>query len=182
MPRSRTARMVLTVSALIIPALLFSILHGGMNNNARIETADVVPQAYFTYEVDGGTISFTDQSRGFNLASWSWAFGDETHSSLQSPTHSYSQTGNYTVRLVVTDSAGRTSSWSEVVWVSSVEAAPLPVWIIPLLLMVMALAGAFFLSSVVGKIMSVVLLFGSLLWFASSGVLAAVASIIEVLL
>ena len=48
--------------------------------------------------------TFTDLS--VNAASWSWDFGDGALSSLQHPSHSYNQTGSYTVCLTVTNVLG----------------------------------------------------------------------------
>jgi hypothetical protein len=174
MPRSRIARMALTVSALIILASLLSILHSDKNNNARIETSDVPLQASFTYAVDGGSVSFTDQSRGLNLKSWLWDFGDGATSAERSPLHTFSNIGNYTVRLTVIDSSGRTSEHTEVVWVSSTSAAPLQSFLIILLiLMVVAFVGALFIPYPAGRIAMVALFLGSLLMLVASGVLAA---------
>ena len=48
--------------------------------------------------------NFTDLS--VNAASWSWDFGDGASSTLQTPSHSYNQTGIYTVCLTVTNVLG----------------------------------------------------------------------------
>lgn len=44
------------------------------------------------------TIQFTDISGG-TPTSWNWSFGDGTYSTTQSPSHTYSSGGNYTVAL-----------------------------------------------------------------------------------
>jgi PKD repeat protein len=46
-------------------------------------------------------ISFSDQSQG-NPYMWHWDFGDGNSSTLQNPTHTYAQSGNYTVSLNIT--------------------------------------------------------------------------------
>jgi len=46
------------------------------------------------------TLSFTDKSDG-NISSWLWHFGDGSTSTLQNPTHSYTNPGNYSVSLTV---------------------------------------------------------------------------------
>ncbi|MEQ1798761.1 MAG: PKD domain-containing protein [Lacibacter sp.] len=38
-----------------------------------------------------------------NINSYSWDFGDGTTSTLLNPTHSYTNSGNYTIRLIITD-------------------------------------------------------------------------------
>lgn len=52
----------------------------------------------------GGVVNFTDLTG--SATSWSWNFGDGNTSTEQNPTHSYLQTGNYTVQLSVTNCAG----------------------------------------------------------------------------
>jgi len=44
---------------------------------------------------------FTDQSIGSDT--WSWNFGDGTTSTIQSPEHTYADTGTYTISLTVTN-------------------------------------------------------------------------------
>lgn len=57
--------------------------------------------AAFLYSVgSGGTVTFTDLSTG-NPSQWLWNFGDGTTSVMQHPTHTYSQSGNYTVSLTI---------------------------------------------------------------------------------
>lgn len=61
----------------------------------------------FTADKRSGTpplqVQFTDQSSG-NPVAWLWKFGDGDTSNVQNPVHTYTQNGNYSVRLVVTDS------------------------------------------------------------------------------
>ena len=47
------------------------------------------------------TASFTDQSTG-SITSWKWDFGDGSTSTMQNPSHTYTDPGNYTVSLTVT--------------------------------------------------------------------------------
>ncbi len=42
--------------------------------------------------------------------SYSWSFGDRGTSTLENPTHSYSEAGTYTVSLTVKDAAHHTTS------------------------------------------------------------------------
>ncbi|MBB6499808.1 PKD domain-containing protein [Pedobacter cryoconitis] len=51
------------------------------------------------------TFQFQDQSTG-SPAIWSWDFGDKSSSSLQSPKHTYPDTGTYVVTLKVTNQQG----------------------------------------------------------------------------
>ena len=71
-----------------------------------------VPVANFTSNVTNGsaplTVQFNDTSTG-NPTSWNWNFGDGQTSTVQNPTHTYSEVGNYNVTLNVTNSAGSNS-------------------------------------------------------------------------
>lgn len=55
-----------------------------------------------TLVVAGNPVSFTDLSAG-SPTSWSWNFGNGQTSSLQNPTHTFSQAGFYTISLTVND-------------------------------------------------------------------------------
>ena len=57
----------------------------------------------------GSAMSFTDNSLaiGGSIASWSWNFGDNSAvSTIQMPSHPYTNAGTYSVRLIVTDNNG----------------------------------------------------------------------------
>lgn len=54
------------------------------------------------------TTNFQDLSTG--AVSWQWDFGDSITSTLQNPVHTYTDYGNYTVTLIVTNSFGCTDS------------------------------------------------------------------------
>ena len=59
-------------------------------------------------------INYTDQSTISSgmITSWSWSFGDDTDSisTLQNPSHQFSEVGTYCTHLVVTSDAGCTDS------------------------------------------------------------------------
>ena len=55
-----------------------------------------------------GIINFTDLSSN-GPTSWLWDFGDGTTSTLQNPTHAYSNGGNYTVTLTTSNIYGSDS-------------------------------------------------------------------------
>ncbi|MGI6341961.1 MAG: PKD domain-containing protein [Bacteroidales bacterium] len=75
-----------------------------VNKNSK-QTTDV--DVDFTADKRSGApplqVQFTDQSSG-NPVAWLWKFGDGDTSNVQNPVHTYTQEGNYSVRLVVTDS------------------------------------------------------------------------------
>ena len=50
------------------------------------------------------TFQFTDLSA--NAVAWSWTFGDDNTSNIQSPSHTYTETGIYDVQLIVTTASG----------------------------------------------------------------------------
>jgi PKD repeat protein len=69
---------------------------------------EIYPLAAFSAASTTGNapfnVVFTDASE--NAVSWAWDFGDGTTSTSQSPTHSYANTGTYTVSLTVTSEIG----------------------------------------------------------------------------
>ncbi|MCX6301387.1 MAG: FG-GAP-like repeat-containing protein [Bacteroidia bacterium] len=55
----------------------------------------------------GLSTTFTDQSVATDsIAEWKWDFRDGSSSSEQNPVHTYSISGNYNVKLVITDNSG----------------------------------------------------------------------------
>jgi PKD repeat protein len=68
-----------------------------------------------------GAFSFTDLSTN-NPTSWLWNFGDGGLSSLQNPTHTFANSGTYTVTLVATNSFGTAASY-KTIYVTSVGAS-----------------------------------------------------------
>ncbi|WP_281085505.1 DUF2341 domain-containing protein [Methanosarcina acetivorans] len=87
-----------------IPLALMSVKYAGSGPTA--------PTAGFSANVTEGevplTVLFSDESTGSPTA-WVWDFGDNETSSEQSPVHTYSAAGNYTVTLTVTNAAGSDS-------------------------------------------------------------------------
>ena len=51
------------------------------------------------------TVNFTDNSTG-SPTSWLWNFGDNTTSTIQNPTHVFSNTGTYTIKLTASNTNG----------------------------------------------------------------------------
>lgn len=70
-------------------------------------------QAVFTAYPHQGvapfTVQFNDTSMGTPTA-WLWDFGDGNSSTLQNPTHLYTQAGSYAVKLTVTNNIGSNTS------------------------------------------------------------------------
>ncbi len=72
------------------------------------------PSASFTHTTSGLTANFTDTSTDFDgtIVSWNWDFGDGGTSTAQNPSHTYAESGAYTVILIVTDNDGETGNTS----------------------------------------------------------------------
>ena len=68
-----------------------------------------LPVAAFSASPSSGKaplkVTFTDKSTA-SPTKWRWNFGDGAKSSVKNPKHTYSKTGNYTVSLTATNSAG----------------------------------------------------------------------------
>ena len=78
------------------------------------------------------TVNFIDQSTG-SITSWVWDFGDDSTSTQQNPSHTYTDPGTYTVTLTATGPGGSdTETKTDYIEISNaVKAMP---WI-PLLLL-----------------------------------------------
>jgi PGF-CTERM protein len=55
------------------------------------------------------TVTFTDESGGYEITDWAWDFGDGSTSTAQNPVHIYTDVGVYTVSLTVTNLGGSTT-------------------------------------------------------------------------
>lgn len=87
------------------------------------EDTNPAPNASFIFAPNqpevGETVNFTDQSSDDGMiASRDWEFGDGTTATGETPSHTYSAAGDYTVTLTVTDDEGASSSASQTVSVS----------------------------------------------------------------
>ena len=74
----------------------------------RIEECADIPEAMFSFETNQLQVQFTDESTNANT--WEWSFGDNAFipstSTEQNPSFTYSQDGQYTVSLTVTNACG----------------------------------------------------------------------------
>lgn len=77
-----------------------------------ITVSSATPAADFSATPVSGaaplTVTFNNDSTG-NIAGYSWNFGDNATSTASNPTHTYSNTGTYTVKLTATGPAGSNS-------------------------------------------------------------------------
>ncbi|MCK4995641.1 MAG: right-handed parallel beta-helix repeat-containing protein [Thermoplasmatales archaeon] len=55
---------------------------------------------------------------------WFWDFGDDATSDEQNPTHTYTEAGEYTVSLTVTDDGGKQETLFTYAWIQDGNAAP----------------------------------------------------------
>jgi len=84
---------------------------GGCDTETRTDyiTVYTPPQANFCASPRSGpaplTVQFEDKSTG-DITSWSWDFGDGQTSSSRNPSHTYSNSGQYTVKLTVNGPGG----------------------------------------------------------------------------
>jgi PKD repeat protein len=92
---------------------LIAIGSGSCPNDTITQQVDVTnaPNADFSaiQLCVGGTTIFTDESSiaSGSIASWDWDFGDgTTHSTLQNPSHTYTDSGYYNVTLIVVSNIG----------------------------------------------------------------------------
>ena len=83
-------------------------------NDTMLKVAYIaVPGVYSSFTISAATgcdtlpALFIDSS--INAVTWSWSFGDGNTSNLQNPTHTYQDTGSYTVTLITQDTLGCTS-------------------------------------------------------------------------
>ncbi len=84
--------------------LIITLLSFGLYLSASAQC-----QADFTYSAVNGTVNFTNTSTGSGFSS-SWGFGDGNTSSLDSPSNTYTITGNYAVCLSIYDSIAQCQS------------------------------------------------------------------------
>lgn len=86
-----------------------------------ITPGNVDPVADFSHACTDLSCDFTDlssDSDGF-ISDWSWSFGDSSGSVLQNPTHTFSEAGDYTVSLTVSDDDAATDVFNTLVSVTS---------------------------------------------------------------
>jgi PKD repeat protein len=100
-----------------------------LNGCVASDTVNVVVtptlQPKFGYVVHPGTcpvnVNFIDSSLtcGVEIVQWNWDFGDGTSSNLQHPSHTYSVTGEYIVRLTIYDNIGNSITRSKRLYVQA---------------------------------------------------------------
>jgi PKD repeat protein len=93
-----------------------------ISDDVTVSAESTAPDADFSFEVNGMTVNFSDESRDPDpdgtITSWSWDFGDGGSSTQQNPGYTYASAGTFTVGLTVTDNNGLTDLISGDVTVS----------------------------------------------------------------
>jgi PKD repeat protein len=102
------------------------------SDTITVNVAGIAPNPKFSYTLacQGKLINFTDLSTavpGKTITSWSWNFGDTFTSTLQHPTHKFSDTLSYVVKLTVTMDDGCSAPIAKVVKVYPV---PKPTFVV----------------------------------------------------
>jgi gliding motility-associated-like protein len=91
------------------PAQLIATYNGCSDTELKGVTVITGPTPRFTANNTlGCSVPYTTQfsNTSSNAVSYLWIFGDSTTSTLQNPSHAYTSFGNYTVKLVATNSNG----------------------------------------------------------------------------
>ncbi len=89
--------------------LLAMLFFTGCGDDEIVITGD----AMFTYQKEGYTVTFTNESDVTPPVTYSWTFGDDNTSEEENPVHEYASEGTYTATLTVTDQLNETHVYSE---------------------------------------------------------------------
>jgi len=99
----------ITFTTLGWPSSISGSWEGTRTSGSGITAEPEAPTADFTADPISGPIplgvDFTDQSTG-DITSWQWDFGDGSTSTEQDPSHTYTDSGIYTVSLTATGPGG----------------------------------------------------------------------------
>ena len=85
-------------------------------SSCKKESAGNAPFAFYSIEVHGSSVTFTNKSEG--ATTYKWDFGDGSESTEESPTHEYPGKGKYVPTLFATSADGVTSEASTVINIS----------------------------------------------------------------
>jgi PKD repeat protein len=100
---------------------------GTESYTAVVNAACTAPQTGFTWSSDDLSFLFTNTSTGRFPLDFLWTFGDSFSSTLESPPHTYTLPGQYTVTLNTTDLCG-TGIYSEQVSASCPDPTAAFIW------------------------------------------------------
>ncbi len=87
-----------------------------VSKQVTVERVNQAPVASFTTVCDELACSFdaSDSTDDGSVASYAWEFGDGSTGTGKTTTHTYSEAGDFTVKLTVTDDEGKTGSTTQV--------------------------------------------------------------------
>ena len=75
-----------------------------------------LPMANYDFVINGVDVTFTDTSTDDGtILTWFWDFGDGSQTAEQNPAHTYTDNGNFPVRLIVRDNQNGTASIVKIV-------------------------------------------------------------------
>jgi len=114
----------------------FNIEYGSLRIGTQMTWVDYNPEDYDwhpTPKINGPYYGLINEPVGFNGETggehppftWLWDFGDDTTSTEQNPSHTYSNPGEYSVQLTVTDNNGLSRSDETFVWIQENNQPPL---------------------------------------------------------
>lgn len=83
--------------------------NGCFGTDAVAVTFNPLPIADFTFNTVGFLVNFTNTSNFENAGSYQWTFGDGTTSTDENPQHEYTEPGDYSVQLTVSNDCGSDS-------------------------------------------------------------------------
>jgi len=73
----------------------------------KINIIDIIsPEINFILGCQGSNTRFNEYLPTDSINKWKWTFGDKTFSQITKPTHSYQDSGNYIINVLVTDTNG----------------------------------------------------------------------------
>ena len=82
-----------------------------ISNNVTVNASSLGTNSNWSYTSDDFDFAFSRASIA-NATLYKWNFGDGTTSTVQNPTHSYANPGNYTITLSASNSCGATYEFS----------------------------------------------------------------------
>src|SRR5580765_3479345 len=101
---------------IIFKTAIYTCLCVGTFSSCKKESGGNAPFAFYSMEIHGNAVSFTNKSTG--AASYKWDFGDGSESTEESPMHTYPGKGKYVPTLYATSADGVTTEASTVLHIS----------------------------------------------------------------
>lgn len=128
-----------------------------MTFSAFIACSSGTSGADFSFTQKQTTVYFKDNSTNIvHIVEWYWDFGDGTHSVDQNPSHDYPGYGKYVVYYRTVTSSGEVSQKTKTITIArqGVSAPSNMILYIPLVVIVIGLAGAIVSITDAGRIIS----------------------------